>query len=285
MNIYKCLYNISKISNSYKYIQEILVLCIDSGMYVSELNNYVSCQLGDTAQLYAKELINIYESNADLGCGLVRIIYEYVEENILKLRHNSNIIWFQQLVDGNIEDVLQGSRYVNAFEYSQLNNELMQYRKIIKQLNEEKKRQTNAQKSMKALNDRYSMVTKENQSLNEKIKVLNDRIELLQGRFKLKNKKVLCLSEINIGQDVEVIKERYELQCLKMESSIKESPKLDDLIENNDIIILCTNDAKHSIFNKVKQNNKLFLTKTTNLDKVFEEVAVRLGGLGNDKCE
>lgn len=285
MNIYKCLYNISEIANSYKYIQEILVLCIDSGMYVSELNNYVSCQLGDTAQLYAKELINIYESDPNLGCGLVRIIYEFVEENILKLRHNPNVIWFQKLVDGDIEDILKGNRYVNELEYSQQNNELMQYRKIMNKVNQEKIQQANTQISIKAMNDRYGIVTKENLSLNGKIRVLNGKIELLQGRIKLKNKKVLCLSEINIGQDVEVIKERYELQCLKIESSIKSSPKLDDLIENNDIIILCTNDAKHSIFNKVKQNRKLFLTKSTNLDKVFEEVAIRLGGLINDKCE
>lgn len=285
MNVYKCIYKLSIIANGNEHIKEILVLCIASGRYVSKLNSYISCKLGDTAQSYAQELINIYESDPNLGCELVQIIYEFIEDNISKFRYNPNIKWFQKLVDGDIEEIFEGNIYVNEVEYNQQSNELIQYRKTIKQLDEEKKRQANTKESIKALNDKYNTVIKENQNQNEKIKVLNDKIELLKGKLKLKNKKVLCLSEIKLGQDTEVIKERYELRSLKIESSIKSSPKLDDLIDNSDIIIFCSNDAKHNIFDKVKQKDKLYLSTASNLDKIFDEVVIKLGRIEDDKCQ
>lgn len=282
MNIYKCLYNIIRLQEDFNvHVKELLKLSIASGLYMKELGQCCPYSIGDSTSDYSEKLMNYFINDHQAGTSITEIIYGYVAEG----KDNSEIHgrWLRNLVEGDSQDIIGRGVCVASKEYERLlmeTRDFEKYKAKFKSLNETEKA---SKDKMRILEKEKSGLAQENKKLENRIKELENEKILYEGRIKLFGKRVLLLC--NSNQDYTDIEKKYSLQWLRMESSIKPSPNMEDLMESCDIVILSTGDASHSVFNKISKSGKVFLTERKNLNAIFEELVLRLGGNKDDKCK
>lgn len=275
MNLYLCLYNQIKISNSYNLLKNILRLCLEDKDCVLRFNTLLQYQLMYDSDTYCTKLIDIYQKNRNSGCEILEIIMEYVGRT--DKQHDINMQHFKMFLSADLEEIMKDNMIISKDEYTKLHNEKKTYKKIQKQLMSEKNVYSDFQKDRTVLIERIKVLEKEKQILLKQFKDFEKKCIFLEGIIKLANKKVLCFIESKIVYDTRDLIEQYNLKSLRIESSLKSPPNLDEIIKQNDIIVFSTSCSKHSVFNKVKNHENLIIVSNTNLEKIFNEIIVKLG--------
>lgn len=275
MNLYLCLYNQIKLSNSYNLVQSVIKLCLDDEACVSKFNGLVPYQLMYDQDTYCTKLLDIYYKNKDYGCEILEIITDYVGKT--DKQHDMNIQQFKLFLSSDLEEIMEDNMIISKAEYTKLHSEKKDYKKIKRQLISKQQVYSDFQKDLTRLMEKIEVLEKEKQILLQQVKDFEEKQICLEGLIKLSNKKVLCFIESKKAHDTQDLIQQYNLKSLRIESSLKSPPNIDEIIRQNDLIVFSTSCSKHSVFNKVKNQENLIIVSNTNLEKIFNEIIVKLG--------
>lgn len=275
MDLYLCLYNQIKLSNSHSLVQRVIKLCLEDEGCVSRFNLLVPYQLMYDQDTYCTKLFDIYYKNKNYGCEILEIITDYVGRT--DKQQDMNIQKFKMFLSADLEEIMKDNMIISKDEYNRLHHEKKTYKKFQKQLISEKNVYSDFQKERTMLIERIEELETEKKILLKQFKDFEKKQIFLEGIIKLANKKVLCFIESKKAYDTQDLIQQYNLKSLRIESSLKSPPNLNEIIKQNDIIVFSTSCSKHSVFNKVKNHENLIIVSNTNLEKIFSEIIVQLG--------
>lgn len=279
MDIYILLYNHILLLEERDSIKKIIRECINKGRYICELNKYVNYELGENTESYISKVYDRYIFDYEIGVQITKILYKFISDNKAILIKNNNCRWFFEIFTPNARSLnLKDLVLVNRYEYEDLllmKNSIDINKKEMKQISESQI--LKYKNSNKCLLQKNNDLKNENKILLKSYNQIRNQYILNLGEQYLINKKLLLIKEDINHNDISIIRENYRLSKIYTHSSLNHSSTLQDYVNNSEIIIFSTSQAKHSIYNKIKNNEKLFRTNKTNLESIIKEYIIFIG--------
>lgn len=279
MDIYILLYNHILLLEERDSIKKIIRECINKGRYICELNKYVNYELGENTESYISKVYDRYIFDYEIGVQITKILYKFISDNKAILIKNNNCRWFFEIFTPNTRSLnLKDLVLVNRYEYEDLllmKNSIDINKKEMKQISESQI--LKYKNSNKCLLQKNNDLKNENKILLKSYNQIRNQYILNLGEQYLINKKLLLIKEDINHNDISIIRENYRLSKIYTHSSLNHSSTLQDYVNNSEIIIFSTSQAKHSIYNKIKNNEKLFRTNKTNLESIIKEYIIFIG--------